>query len=286
MNTDLLELYSDYLISAFGHTTATGLSKMTGGVVSHDKITRFLSEQELNSSELWRLVKPLVREVEDEESGVLIIDDTIEEKPYTDESELLCWHYDHSKGRNVKGMNLLSTLYQVGDLSVPVAFELVKKTEWVFNEKKDRWQRKSPLTKNEHYRRMLRACAKNRMKFHYVLNDVWYASSENMIHVKQNLEKEFIMPIKTNRKVALFLGAQEARGYEQVASVELEPGTVVEVYVEQVEFPLLLVKQVFKNEDQTEGVLYLVSSDVTLDYERLTPRSTKEGGRWRSITNR
>jgi hypothetical protein len=37
-----------------------------------------------------------------------------------------------------------------------------------------------------------------------------------------------------------------------------------------VEFPLFLVKQVFKNEDGSEGVLYLVSSDVTLDYERLT----------------
>jgi hypothetical protein len=34
------------------------------------------------------LVKPLVREFEDNDSGVLIIDDTIEEKPYTDESEL------------------------------------------------------------------------------------------------------------------------------------------------------------------------------------------------------
>jgi hypothetical protein len=56
------------------------------------------------------LLKPLVRELEDEGSGVLIIDDTIEEKPYTDESELICWHYDHSKGRNVKGINLLSTL--------------------------------------------------------------------------------------------------------------------------------------------------------------------------------
>jgi hypothetical protein len=145
MNTDLLELYSDYLLSAFSHTTATGLSKITGGAVSHDKVTRFLSEKELDSPALWRLmVKPLVRELEDEGSpaGVLIIDDTIEEKPYTDESELVCWHYDHSKGRNVKGMNLLSTLYRVGDVSIPVAFELVKKTEWVFNEKKERWQRK------------------------------------------------------------------------------------------------------------------------------------------------
>src|SRR4051812_31558470 len=140
MNTDLLELYTDYLLSSFSYTTATGLSKMTGGTVSHDKITRFLSEQEFDSPKLWRLVKPLVRESEDKDSGVLIIDDTIEEKPYTDESELVCWHYDHSKGRNVKGINLLSTLYQVGEVSIPVAFELVKKTEWVFNEKKKKWR--------------------------------------------------------------------------------------------------------------------------------------------------
>jgi hypothetical protein len=269
MNTDLLELYSDYLLSAFSHTTATGLSKMTGGAVSHDKITRFLSEKELNSSKLWRLVKPLVRELEDE-GGVLIIDDTIEEKPYTDESELVCWHYDHSKARNVKGINLLSTLYRVGEASIPVTFELVKKTEWVFDEKKKRWQRKSPHTKNELYRRMLKACARNRIGFRYVLNDVWYASSENMRYIKQGLEKEFIMPLKANRKVALSLEKKKRGEYEQVGSVELEPGTVREVYLEQVEFPLLLVKQVFKNEDGSEGVLYLVSSDVTLDHERLT----------------
>src|SRR4051794_14129296 len=97
MNTDLLELYSDYLLSAFSYTTATGLSKMTDGAVSHDKVTRFLSQKELDSPALWRSVKPLVRELEeDEDSGALIIDDTIEEKPYTDESELVCWHYDET----------------------------------------------------------------------------------------------------------------------------------------------------------------------------------------------
>jgi hypothetical protein len=270
MNTDLLELYSDYLLSAFSYTTATGLSKMTGGEVSHDKVTRFLSGKELNSSELWRLVKPLVRENENEDSGVLIIDDTIEEKPYTDESELICWHYDHSKGRNVKGINLLSALYQVGEVSVPVAFELVKRTEWIFNEKKGKWQRESPLTKNEHYRRMLGACAKNRIGLRYVLNDVWYASSENMSYVKEDLGKEFIMPLKTNRKVALSLEEKNRGVYEQVGSLEPEEGEVGKVYLEQVEFPLLLCKRVFKNEDGGEGVLYLVSSDLTLDYGRLT----------------
>ncbi len=271
MNKDLLELYSDYLLSAFSHTTATGLSAMTNGEVSHDKITRFLSEKEMDSRTLWRLVKPLVRQLEGEEhDNVLIIDDTIEEKPYTDESELICWHYDHSQGRTLKGINLISALYQVEDASIPVAFELVKKTEWVFNEKRGKWQRQSPQTKNELYRRMLALCMKNHIEFSYVLSDVWYASSENMRYIKQDLEKEFIMPLKANRKVALSFEHKKRGDYEQVASLELEPATVRKVYLEQVEFPLLLVKQVFKNEDGSEGVLYLVSSDVTLEYERLT----------------
>jgi hypothetical protein len=110
MNRDILELYSDYLLSAFSHTTATGLSAMTGGAVSHDRVTRFLGSERFGSRALWKLVKPMVRRFESTEDGVLIIDDTIEEKPYTDESELVCWHYDHSEGRSVKGINLLSVL--------------------------------------------------------------------------------------------------------------------------------------------------------------------------------
>lgn len=47
--------------------------------------------------------------------------------------------------------------------------------------------------------------------------------------------------------------------------------TTRQVYLEQVPFALLLCKQVFINEDGgSEGVLYLVSSDPTLDYEGLT----------------
>jgi IS4 transposase len=117
---------------------------------------------------------------------------------------------------------------------------------------------------------MLLACQSNQLKFRYVLSDVWYSASENMDYIKRKLEKEFIMPLKSNRKVALS-SADKRRGlYERVALLELEPNTTREVYLEQVGFPLLLAKQVFKNEDGTEGVLYLVSSDVTLDYERMT----------------
>jgi hypothetical protein len=259
MNKDLLELYSDYLLSSFTHTTATGLSAMTDGELSHDRITRFLASEEMDSRALWRLLKPLARQVEVNDA-VLLIDDTIEEKPFTDESDLLCWHYDHSKGRSVKGINLISALYQAGEVSVPVAFELVKKSEWVFDGKKEKWRRKSPTTKNEHYRKMLSACWSNRLAFRYVLSDVFYSASENMNHIKGKLDKEFIMPLKANRKVALSLEAKKRGDYEQVASIELEPDTVREVYLEQVEFPLLLVRQVFKNEDGARKVSCICSA--------------------------
>ncbi len=49
----------------------------------------------------------------------------------------------------------------MGEISIPMASsKLVKKTEWVFNEKKEKWQRKSPRTKDELYRQMLKVCAK------------------------------------------------------------------------------------------------------------------------------
>jgi hypothetical protein len=41
-----LDLSTDYLISTAGYATATGLSAMLDGEVSHDQITRFLSARE------------------------------------------------------------------------------------------------------------------------------------------------------------------------------------------------------------------------------------------------
>ena len=83
----LLDLYSDYLIASFGQTTATGLSRLVADL-SHDQVTRFLNGQELADKELWEIAKPHVRRIQTEEA-VLILDDTVEEKPYSDESELV-----------------------------------------------------------------------------------------------------------------------------------------------------------------------------------------------------
>jgi hypothetical protein len=51
MDKERLELYTDYLISNFGQATATGLSALVDGDISHDKVTRFLSEHEYTSKD-------------------------------------------------------------------------------------------------------------------------------------------------------------------------------------------------------------------------------------------
>ena len=127
MDKKLLELYSDYLLCSFGATTATGLSALLEGRISHDRVTRFLSQADYNGKTLWRQVKGMIRDIE-QDDGVLIFDDTIQEKPYTDENDLICWHYDHSQNRTVKGINLLNCVYHASDVSLPVTYELITKT--------------------------------------------------------------------------------------------------------------------------------------------------------------
>ncbi len=57
---------------------------------------------------------------------------------------------------------------------------------------------------------------------------------------------------------------------QAVETLELEAGVPQKVWLEQVAFPLLLVKQVFINKDKSQGILYLVTSDTTLDGDQIT----------------
>ena len=87
MKKDILNIYSDYLICSFSYITATGLSAAVNEQISHDKITRFLDGEELDSKQLWLSTKHIVRQHESDHA-VIIFDDTIVEKQYSKESEL------------------------------------------------------------------------------------------------------------------------------------------------------------------------------------------------------
>ena len=163
----ILDLYSDYLIASFGQTSATGMSRLMPEL-SHDQITRFLGGKEFDNKDLWKIVKPHLRQIQDEEA-VLIFDDTIQEKAYSDESEIIGWYFDHTVGRTVKGINLLSGIYYSKDISLPVSLHFVQKTERVTDKKtgKDKWE--SPISKNEVMRQMITSAISRQIPFRYVL---------------------------------------------------------------------------------------------------------------------
>ena len=200
----MLDVYSDYLLASFSYTTATGLPRLMRGEISHDQVTRFLSSEMKPSKDLWQPVKPYQRTIQSS-TGVLIIDDSIEEKPYTDENDIICRHFDHSKGRTVKGINFLSCLYHNGGVSLPIDFRLVEKTEKYSDRKTNQEKRRSAVSKNESARLMIEQVVKNKVEFQFVLFDVWFSSKENLNFIKDELKHDFICPLKGNRKVAVSL---------------------------------------------------------------------------------
>ena len=277
MNQELFDLYTDYLISSFGPTTATGLSRMLDGQVSHDQVTRLLAAPPKNSADLWREVKPLVRHIE-RPDATLSIDDSIGEKPFTDDNDIVCWHWSHSFDRHVKGIEFLTAFYHVGDVSLPISFDLVEKTQEYVDPKTGQLKRRSPLSKNQRYGMLLRIAVHNQVPFQYVLNDMWFASADNMKYVKRDLKKDFIMPLKRNRKVAVSEETKRRGQYLAVSSLDLPTDTTREIWLEGVPFAVLLVKQVFINDDGSTGVRYLVTSDLTLTFDRLTKLFHKRWG--------
>jgi len=264
MNTELLEIYSDYLLSSFGQTTATGLSNLLDGDVSHDQVTRFLNREDYDSKQLWRQVKKTVREIESED-GVPIFDDTIQEKPYTDENELVCWHFDHTQGQSVKGVNILNCLYHSGGMSLPVAFELVKKPTQYCDLKDRKVKRKGEETKNEMLRRMLGACRQNRLKYRCVLADSWFSAQDNLSFVREQLGKHFVVALKSNRTAALSTEDKKAGRFTRIDQLSWQEQKPIKAWLKGLDFPVLLARQVFMNKDGSTGILYLACSDLDCD---------------------
>ena len=264
---NLLDLYTDYLLVTPTYSTATGLSSVTNKKVSHDQITRMLSGK-IDSTTLWKEVKPLIHEIKSDE-GLLIIDDSIEPKPYTKTNSLINWHYDHCEGRSVKGVNFVSSFYYSPeyDMGLPVGVDYVIKDQEVTDEQGKK-SFKSKRTKNEMMRDMVKHASDN-MRLKYVLSDTWFSSSKNMTCITEQCDLEFVSAIKSNRVVALSKEDKEKGIYHSIKSLSLE-GRTMEVYLKQYNKPVLVAKQVFKNGDGSTGTLYLATSDLNLDYQSLT----------------
>lgn len=277
-NPELLDLYSDYLIASFNLTTATGMSSLMDGAISHDQISRFLGQGLFSQQEYWQWVKPLIRKVEHAD-GVIKIDDTILEKPHSTENEIISWHWDHSRKPQaglVKGINILNFLYQsplgnTESISIPVSFEIVRKTEDYIDKKSGKVRKRSPQTKNEMFRERLRILHHyNKVKFRYLLWDSWFSSDDNFEFVHYELKKCFVAALKDNRLAALSKEDKLDGKFHKVRELDLQKDQAISVWLKGLDFPVLLSRQVFTNKDGSTGELYLVTNDSQLTAQAIS----------------
>lgn len=242
---------------------------MVDGDASHDRITRFLSKQVYTSKDLSLQVKAMVRSIESDE-GVLMFDDTIQEKAWTDESELMCWHFDHCSRRNVKGINLLlNAVYHGQRASIPVAFELVKKPIQYCDRRTQQLKRKSEMTKNELMREMIPTCLHNGLKFRFVLIDSWFASKENFGFITGK-RRHFMVPLKDNGLVSLSEEDKKTKRFVRVDELDFPEHIAVQGWRKDYAKAVLLSRQGLTNKDGSTGRLHLVCSDLTCDYDAMT----------------
>jgi hypothetical protein len=173
----------------------------------------------------------------------------------------LSWHFDPTVNRSVKGINWLNCRYSAKAVSLPVAFEWIKKSLRYSDVKTRKEKRKSPETKHEQLRNMWLICQQNQLKWHYVLADSGFSSSENMKFIHQEVKKYFILALKSNRLVAL---TEEDKWQSHYVRIDTLNGSEEPVigWVKGLEFPVLFHRQVFKNKDESTGLLYLISNDV------------------------
>jgi len=262
----LVDIYTDYLIVTNGSATATDVSQTIDNAISHDSFTRMLKEGEFNSKYLWHKVKKTVREIQSEEGSFL--DDTIVEKQYLDENEIVCWHYDHTKGKNVKGFNILNMLYYSNGISIPVGFEVVKKNQ-TFIDNNGQPKRKADISKNELSRILINQAIKNQIPFSFVLMDSWFSSKENLEYIDSK-NKDFIVAIKSNRLFAKSSEDKLEGNFVKIEDIKLKDKESIKGYLRGYKKEVILTKRVFTNKDGSIGILNLICSDTSLTGEYIS----------------
>ena len=286
MNKPMIDLYTDFLLTSTKQTSATRLSTILDGTISHDKITRELSSQALNHDDFWKIIKPTIRQVE-EDTASIALDDFLLEKPDSQENSTIGFYYDHKTGKTIKGTNVVDAAYITSKARIPLDFEVVLKDmipTWNF-ERGD-WYREQTKTKHEIAQEILKRAVKHQVKFKTVLLDTWFSSSETLNIIKHDLHKEFIAALKCNRKVKLLESKElmqgvrhDKKGFVQIELLALQAGKAYLARVEGVKGDVLLTRQVFQNEatmpegafygqeDGSQGVLFLVASESGLTGE-------------------
>lgn len=199
--------YIEFLLAAqtaFGCVEAANSQPERLKNAAHDAYTRLLTRRPLEPEALWDEAQEVMGGVPG--GGLLILDDSTLDKPYSQKIELVSRHWSGKHHRVVCGINLLSLVWtQVANNgssnssnSKPALPPVVPLDFRVYDVNADANGRH--YTKNDHFRAMVSGAKKRGLKPDYVAFDSWYAGLDNLKHLKQE-EFHFLTRLKSNRQV-------------------------------------------------------------------------------------
>jgi hypothetical protein len=240
------EAYIDFLIATPRQATATEAARCqpdSPDPPAHDAFTRLLCRLEPDPGQLWIEAEPEVRRAE----GVLVLDDTVIDKPYARKIELVHHVWSGKHQRVVKGIDLITLLWSDGDRHVPCDYRLYDKQT-------------DGHTKNDHFRDLLQAARDRGFSPKCVLFDSWFSGLENL-KLLRSFGWRWLTRLKSNRKVN-----PDRTGLRPIKEVAI-PANGAVVHLEG--YGLIKVFRIVAKDGDTE---YWATSDLEMtELERLTP---------------
>lgn len=198
----------DFLIATPKHATATEAARTQpgGSDAAHDAYTRLLHRLEPDAAALWAEVEPDVRRA----SGVLVVDDSVLDKPHARKMALVHPQWSGKHGGVVKGIGLVTLLWTDGDRHLPCDYRLYDKAA-------------DGKTKNDHFGDLLAAAAARGFAPECVLFDTWYSGLANLKRCRDRTWR-WLTRFRSNRLVS----PDRATGPRPVSDCDVAAtGTVV-----------------------------------------------------------
>lgn len=222
-----LEHYTAFLLAEARSTSCGRLAEVSGGEFAHDAANRFLHREEFTPKDLFEEVRGQIGLA----GGVLSVDDTVLDKPHSQEgkTELVGYFWSGLHGKAVKGINLVTLFYtDAKGVRVPVSFRVIDKAEG--------------QTKNTLFREMVEEVLAWGLAPVMVSADSWFSGVENLRFLRdQGLG--FAVALEKNRLVSARRGEEVA-----VASVDL-PASGQVLYLRRFGWV-----SVFRTGDENNGV--------------------------------
>jgi hypothetical protein len=179
--------YIEFLLATPRVATATEAARVQPdrpNAPAHDAFTRLLARLEPEPAVLWDEVRPLVRRA----GGVLVLDDTVLDKPYAHKMGLVGPFWSGKHQRVLRGINLVTLAWTDGGAVYPTDYRLVDPAE------------APKRTKDDLFRDMLAAARARGFCPACICFDSWYSGLENLKAVRA-CGWRFLTRVRSNRRV-------------------------------------------------------------------------------------